>query len=142
MGDITPGRRVAIGTAGGAGGATAPLFWLLDGADSAGVAAACLQAVTGVVGFLFAVRHRPSPAPPPQAPPTPTAQAGVVEVVGPGDAVATAGGTAVTGFTGPAGGAGARVERTGNAEAHGPDSTATTGLDTTGRTGRGETAAP
>ncbi|MGK5533272.1 hypothetical protein [Streptomyces sp. URMC 129] len=123
MGDMTPARRVAIGTTALAAIATTPLFWLLDGPDSAQVAAACLQAATGVAALAYALFHRPSPAAPPPAP----APAAAIEVIGTGNAVATAGGTAVTGLTGPVGSGGARVENTGDAEAHGPGSNATTG---------------
>ncbi|MFE5326270.1 hypothetical protein ACFRCG_07755 [Embleya sp. NPDC056575] len=97
-----------------------PLIWLLDGPDNGQVVAASVQGATGVVALIWALLQKP--------PPAPGAQDVAVDT---GTARSTGGGATVTGVRRP-GGAGngsARVERSGDATAHGRDSSASTGID-------------
>ncbi|MFI1383158.1 hypothetical protein [Embleya sp. NPDC020886] len=99
-----------------------PLLWLLDGPDAGQLVGASVQGATGVGALVWAL-FRPQPTPVP----APTNE----EAVDTGSARATGGGEARTGIRGPAGpgGGSARAERTGDAVADGPGSSADTGID-------------
>ncbi|MFD3657932.1 hypothetical protein [Streptomyces sp. NPDC058620] len=108
-----------------AGIVSTPLVWLLDSPDTGQLVGASVQAATGIVALVWALL---------QPPPAPAPAPGPVDVaVNTGKAKATGGGTAHTGVRRP-GGAGtgsAKAERTGDATAEGPGSTAATGIDYT-----------
>jgi hypothetical protein len=98
-----------------------PLIWLLDGPGAGQIVAASVQGATGVAAVVWALLQEP--------PPSPAARDVASDT---GNARVTSGGTANTGVRRPGGGAGggpARVERTGDATAQGPDSSANTGID-------------
>ncbi|MFJ8406417.1 hypothetical protein ACIQ9K_39095 [Streptomyces microflavus] len=104
-----------------AGVVSTPLLWLLDSPDTGQLVGASVQAAAGIAALVWALLQRP-PAPVP----------GPADIaVGTGNAAGTDGGTAVTGVRRP-GGAGsgsAKAERTGDATATGPGSSASTGID-------------
>ncbi|MFI8435613.1 hypothetical protein ACIGJO_18030 [Streptomyces sp. NPDC079020] len=100
-----------------------PLLWLLDNPDTGQLVGASVQAATGIAALVWALLQRP-PAPAPVPGPADLA-------VNTGNADGTDGGTAHTGVRRP-GGAGtgsAKAERTGDATAQGPGSSAGTGID-------------
>ncbi|MEO3839875.1 hypothetical protein [Streptomyces sp. B22F1] len=95
-----------------------PFFWLLDNPDTGQLVAASVQGATGIAGLLWALLQSP-PAPQPG-----------VAAVDTGKARATGGGRASTGVRRPGAGSGpVRVERTGDATAEGPGSSASSGVD-------------
>ncbi|RSN42535.1 hypothetical protein DMH12_33430 [Streptomyces sp. WAC 04229] len=99
--------------------ASTPFFWLLDNPDTGQLVAASVQGATGIATLVWALMQSPV-----------NPQAGVV-VVDTGTAEATGGGRASTGVRGSqeVGNGPARAERTGDATADGPDSSASTGID-------------
>ncbi|MEW2436828.1 hypothetical protein AB0952_22180 [Streptomyces caniferus] len=108
-----------------AGIVSTPLVWLLDSPDTGQLVGASVQAATGIAALVWALLQRP-PAPAPVPGPVDVA-------VGTGKSKGTGGGTAHTGVRRP-GGAGtgsAKAERTGDAIADGPGSSAGTGIDYT-----------
>ncbi|GGW55996.1 hypothetical protein [Streptomyces griseoloalbus] len=96
-----------------------PFFWLLDDPDTGQLVAASVQGATGIAALAWALMQSPA-----------NAQPGAV-AIDTGKAEATAGGRAATGVrrTQEAGSGSVRVERTGDATADGPDSSASTGID-------------
>lgn len=112
--------KVATGVLGAAGIALTPTYWLLGGPDAGQLVAASVQGATGILALAWAVM-------------APSAAAPVSEdsAANTGKAQATAGGTAVTGVRRSAvsSGGSAAAQRTGDATAHGPGSTAATGID-------------
>ncbi|WP_406380413.1 hypothetical protein [Streptomyces sp. NBC_01618] len=96
-----------------------PFFWLLDSPDTGQLVAASVQGATGIAALVWALSQSSA-----------TPQPGVA-VVDTGKAKATGGGRASTGVRRPhdAGSGVIRVERTGDATAEGPDSSASTGVD-------------
>jgi hypothetical protein len=97
-----------------------PFFWLLDNPDTGQLVAASIQGATGIAALVWALMQSPAN---PQQP--------EVVVVDTGKAKATAGGQASTGMRRPqdAGSGPIRAERTGDATADGPGSSANTGVD-------------
>lgn len=122
--------KIAVLVAAGAGIVSTPLIWLLDGPDTGQLAGASVQAAAGIAALVWALFQ------PTAAPPGPRDTA-----VGTGKAEATGGGSAHTGVrrrggagsggpgSGGAGSGSAKAERTGDATAHGPGSSAGTGID-------------
>lgn len=120
---MSQGWRLTVIVAAVAGVVSTPLIWLLDSPDAGQLVGATVQAATGIAALVWALLQRP-PAPVPLPGPADLA-------LGTGNAEGTDGGTAHTGVRRP-GGAGtgsAKVERTGNATAQGPGSSASTGVD-------------
>lgn len=113
-------RKVTIGVLGGAGIALTPTYWLVGGADGGQLVAASVQGATGILALAWAAVQPPAAEP-----------ASEDSAADTGKAHATAGGRAVTGVRRPPGspGGSAKASRTGDARAHGPGSTATTGID-------------
>lgn len=106
-----------------AGVVTTPLIWLLDSPDAGQLAGASIQGAAGITALVWAVFQRSSSLSPAPGP-------GDV-AVDTGTAQATGGGAAHTGVRRP-GGAGTgqgRAERTGDATAQDPGSSASTGID-------------
>lgn len=99
--------------------ASTPFFWLLDNPDTGQLVAASVQGATGIAALVWALM---------QSPANPQAEVAVVDT---GKAKATGGGRASTGVRRPqdAGSGAIRAERTGDATADGPDSSASTGVD-------------
>lgn len=99
---------------------TTPLVWLLGSPDAAQLACASVQAATGIVALLWAMRSGPSAHTPARD-----------EVHRSGAAKARDGGHANTGIKRPGGrGDGsAIVKDTGPSTAHGPGSTADSGIN-------------
>jgi hypothetical protein len=122
--------KIVIGVVAGAGIALTPLYWLLGGPDAGQLVAGSVQCATGIIALAWAV-FVPAAAPP-VARDQPVAGAGD-SAVNTGKAQAADGGRAVTGVRRPpgAGGGSARAERTGDASARGPGSSASTGIDYT-----------
>jgi hypothetical protein len=114
--------KVVIGVVAGAAVVLTPLYWLLGGPDVGQLVAGSVQCATGIIALAWAV-FVPSA-------PQPTARDSAVST---GRAQAAGGGRAVTGVRRPpgAGSGSAKAERTGDATAHGPGSTASTGIDYT-----------
>ncbi|WP_442812979.1 hypothetical protein [Streptomyces sp. NBC_01343] len=107
--------------AGAAGIVSTPLFWLLHSPDTGQLVGASVQAATGIAALIWALLQRvPAPVPGPAD-----------LAVDTGNADGTDGGTAHTGVRRPgsAGTGSAKVKRTGGATAHGPGSSAGTGVD-------------
>lgn len=100
--------------------ASTPFFWLLDTPDTGQMVAASVQGATGIAALVWALVQSPATA----------QQAGVV-ASDTGKAQASGGGQASTGVRRPrdAPSGPVRAERTGDATAEGPDSTASTGVD-------------
>jgi hypothetical protein len=96
-----------------------PFFWLLNSPDTGQLVAASVQGATGIAALVWALMQSPA-----------TPQPGVA-AVDTGKAKATDGGRASTGVRRPqdAGNGPIRAERTGDATADGPDSSASTGVD-------------
>lgn len=96
-----------------------PFFWLLDNPDTGQLVAASVQGATGIAALAWALMQSPT-----------SPQPGAV-AIDTGKAKATAGGRASTGVRRPqeAGSGTVRAERTGDATADGPDSSASTGID-------------
>jgi hypothetical protein len=96
-----------------------PFFWLLDSPDTGQLVAASVQGATGIAALVWALLQSSA-----------TPQPGVA-VLDTGKAKATGGGRASTGVRRPqdAGSGTIRVDRTGDATAEGPDSSANTGVD-------------
>ncbi len=113
-------RKVTTGVLGGAGIALTPMYWLLGGANSGQLVAASVQGATGILALAWAVMQ-----------PSAAAPASDDSAADTGKAHATGGGRAVTGVRRPPGSSGgsAKAERTGDATAHGPGSSTTTGID-------------
>ncbi|PWJ02152.1 hypothetical protein DKG34_40270 [Streptomyces sp. NWU49] len=112
--------KIAVVVVAVAGIVSTPLVWLLDDPDTGQLVGASVQAAAGIAALLWAMFQHAPPAPGPQD-----------TAVDTGAAEATGGASARTGVRRP-GGAGsgsARVERTGDATAHGPGSSANTGID-------------
>lgn len=120
--------KIVIGVIAGVGIALTPAYWLLGGSDTGQLVAASVQCATGIIALAWAV-FAPSAAPP--APGDhPVAGDSAVNT---GKAQAVGGGRANTGVRRPPGaGIGpTKAEGTGTASAHGPGSTANTGIDYT-----------
>jgi len=96
-----------------------PFFWLLDNPDTGQLVAASVQGATGIAALAWALM---------QSSATPPSEVAVVDT---GKAKATGGGRASTGVRRQqdAGSGAIRAERTGDAAADGPDSSASTGID-------------
>jgi hypothetical protein len=96
-----------------------PFFWLLGNPDAGQLVAASVQGATGIAALVWALMQS-------SANPQPG-----VAVIDTGNAMATGGGRASTGVRRPQdGGSGpVRAERTGDATADGPDSSASSGID-------------
>lgn len=120
---MSQGWKITVIVAAAAGVVSTPLVWLLDSPNTGQLVGATVQAATGIAALVWALLQRP-PAPAPVPRPADLA-------VDTGKADGTDGGTAHTGVRRP-GGAGtgsAKAERTGDATAHGPGSSAGTGVD-------------
>ncbi|MGV9311937.1 hypothetical protein ACWDR0_07040 [Streptomyces sp. NPDC003691] len=100
--------------------ASTPLFWLLGSPNTGQLVAASVQGAAGVAALLWAFLQASRPAPLPDS-----------VVTGTGNARATGGGRASTGLRRrqEARDAPTRVDRTGDATAEGPGSSANTGID-------------
>lgn len=120
---MSQGWKITVIVAAVAGVVSTPLVWLLDSPDTGQLVGATVQAATGIAALVWALLQRP-PAPTPVPGPADLA----VET---GNAEGTDGGTAHTGVRrrGGAGTGSAKAERTGNATAQGPGSSAGTGVD-------------
>jgi hypothetical protein len=96
-----------------------PFFWLLDNPDTGQLVAASVQGATGIAALVWALMQSSA-----------NSQPGVA-AVDTGKAKATGGGRASTGVRRPqeAGSGPVRAERTGDATADGPGSSASTGVD-------------
>ncbi|MFE5375678.1 hypothetical protein [Streptomyces mirabilis] len=96
-----------------------PFFWLLDSPDTGQLVAASVQGATGIAALVWALMQSSASLQP------------AVAVADTGKAKATGGGRASTGVRGPQDAASGpiRAERTGDATADGPDSSASTGID-------------
>ncbi|MGW2027388.1 hypothetical protein [Streptomyces decoyicus] len=120
---MSHGWKITVMVAAAAGVVSTPLVWLLDSPDTGQLVGATVQAATGIAALVWALMQRP---------PDPTPVPGLADLaVETGNADGTDGGTAHTGVRRP-GGAGtgsAKAERTGNATAQGPGSSAGTGVD-------------
>ncbi|MDX3766913.1 hypothetical protein PV683_14325 [Streptomyces sp. AK08-01B] len=115
---MSRGRKTAIVVVASAGIVSTPLFWLLDKPDTGQLVGASIQGATGIAALLWALFQR-SAAPGPDDAALDT-----------GRAKASGGATARTGVKrGNADSGSARAERTGDATASGPGSTASTGID-------------
>ncbi|MFE4539314.1 hypothetical protein ACFRKB_30340 [Streptomyces scopuliridis] len=102
--------------------ASTPFFWLMDNPDTGQMVGASVQGAVGIGALVVALmRSSADPEPP---------QLGFV-VLDTGRATVTDGGQAATGVRGTpeAGNVPFRVERTGDATADGPGSSASTGVD-------------
>ncbi|MFE7111155.1 hypothetical protein ACFU98_32285 [Streptomyces sp. NPDC057575] len=112
-------RKITIMVVAGVLTVSTPFFWLLDTPDTGQLVAASVQGATGIAGLVWALMQSAA-----------TPQPGVA-VVDTGNAEATAGGRASTGVRRPqeAGSGPVRAERTGDATADGPGSSASTGVD-------------
>ncbi|MGW0960774.1 hypothetical protein ACWD4K_17435 [Streptomyces gelaticus] len=120
---MSPGWKITVMMVAVASVVSTPLVWLLDSPDTGQLVGATVQAATGIAALVWALLQRP-PAPAPVPGPADLA-------VDTGNADGSGGGTAHTGVRRP-GGAGtgsAKAERTGNATAQGPGSSAGTGVD-------------
>ncbi|WP_331769352.1 hypothetical protein OG948_36850 (plasmid) [Embleya sp. NBC_00888] len=120
---MSQGWKITVVVVAGMVIVSTPLVWLLDGPDTGQIVGASVQGATGVVALLWTLlRQQPTP---------PTPSPGNEEAIDTGSARATGGGNAHTGIRGPAGpgGGSARAERTGDAVADGPGSSAGTGID-------------
>jgi hypothetical protein len=99
-----------------------PFFWLLDNPDTGQLVAASVQGATGIAALVWSLMQ--SPADPRQP---------AVVAIDTGKAEASAGGRASTGVRRPqdagSGNGPVRAERTGEARADGPGSSASTGVD-------------
>ncbi|MGW1278841.1 hypothetical protein ACWD4V_18055 [Streptomyces tsukubensis] len=98
--------------------ASTPVFWLLGSPNTGQLVAASIQGATGISALLWAFLQASRPAPQPESAVTDT-----------GKARATGGGRASTGVRRPQEALPTRVERTGDATAEGPGSSANTGID-------------
>lgn len=118
---MSQGWKITVIVAAAVGVVSTPLVWLLDSPDTGQLVGASVQAATGIAALVWALLHRP-PAPA-------TGPADVA--VNTGKAEGIDGGTAHTGVRRPGGsGTGsAKAERTGDATAQGPGSSASTGVD-------------
>lgn len=115
---MSRGWKTAIVVVASAGIVSTPLFWLLDKPDTGQLVGASVQGATGIAALLWALFQKP-------ADPGPADTA-----VDTGRAKASGGATARTGVKRRGAGSGsARAERTGDATATGPGSTASTGVD-------------
>ncbi|MFJ4950844.1 hypothetical protein [Streptomyces sp. NPDC088760] len=123
--DVSQSWKITVMVAAVAGIVSTPLLWLLDSPDTGQLVGASVQAATGIAALAWALLQRP---PVPAPPPGPSDVA-----VDTGNAEGTGGGTAHTGVRRPgaAGTGTAKAERTGNATADGPGSSAGTGVDYT-----------
>ncbi|MEE1832670.1 hypothetical protein PUT24_17770 [Streptomyces sp. SP17KL33] len=115
---MSRGWKTAIVVAASAGIFSTPLFWLLDKPDTGQLVGASVQSAAGIAALLWAVFRTPT-APEPGDAASDT-----------GRAEASGGATAMTGVKRRSPGPGsARAERTGDANATGPGSAASTGVD-------------
>ncbi|WP_326770342.1 hypothetical protein OG978_41895 (plasmid) [Streptomyces sp. NBC_01591] len=124
---MSRGWKITVMVVGVAGVVSTPLVWLLDSPDTGQLVGASVQAATGIAALVWALLQRP-PAPAPAPTPVPGPADSAVDT---GKADGIDGGTAHTGVRRP-GGAGtgsAKAERTGDATAQGPGSSAGTGID-------------
>ncbi|MFI6585645.1 hypothetical protein [Embleya sp. NPDC050493] len=120
---MSQGWKITVAVIAGLVIVSTPLLWLLDGPGTGQIVGASVQAATGVGALLWALLGQ-QPTPPA---PLPVNE----EVIVTGSAQGTDGGDAHTGIKGPAGpgGGSSRAERTGDAVADGPGSSAGTGID-------------
>ena len=120
--------KIVIGVIAGAGIALTPAYWLLGGSDAGQLVAGSVQCATGIIALAWAV-FVPSAAPP--APGDHPAAGD--SAVNTGTALVFDRARGNTGVRRPqgAGSGSARAERTGTVIAHGPGSTANTGIDYT-----------
>ncbi|MEU0632268.1 hypothetical protein [Streptomyces sp. NPDC005989] len=122
---MSRGWEITVMVVGVAGVVSTPLVWLLDSPDTGQLVGASVQAATGIAALVWALLQRP---PAPALTPVPGPADSAVDT---GKADGTDGGAAHTGVRRP-GGAGtgsAKAERTGDATAQGPGSSAGTGID-------------
>jgi hypothetical protein len=114
--------KVAVVVVAVAGIVSTPLVWLLNSPDTGQLVGASIQGAVAVAALVWALFQQP------QQPPAPTAADVVMDT---GEARATRGGWASTGVRRPGGARGgtARAQRTGQATAQGPGSSASTGID-------------
>ncbi|MFJ8768823.1 hypothetical protein [Streptomyces clavifer] len=120
---MSRGWKITVMVVAVAGVVSTPLLWLLDSPDTGQLVGASVQAAAGIAALVWALLQRP-----PALAPVP----GPVDLaVATGNAAGTDGGTAISGVRRPGGaGAGsAKAERTGDATAQGPGSSAGTGID-------------
>ncbi|MEV0695053.1 hypothetical protein [Streptomyces sp. NPDC050388] len=112
-------RKITIMVVAGVLTVSTPFFWLLDNPDTGQLVAASVQGATGIAALVWALM---------QSPATPQPSVAAVDT---GNAKATGGGRASTGVRRPqdAGSGPVRAERTGDATADGPGSSASTGVD-------------
>ncbi|MFE7128289.1 hypothetical protein [Streptomyces sp. NPDC057617] len=112
-------RKITVMVMAGVLTVSTPFFWLLNNPDTGQLVAASVQGATGVAALAWALMQS-------SANPQPG-----VATVDTGTAKATGGGRATTGVRRPQGtGSGpVRAERTGDATADGPGSSASTGVD-------------
>lgn len=120
---MSHGWKITVMVAAAVGVVSTPLVWLLDSPDAGQLVGASVQAATGIAALVWALLQRP---------PVPAPVPGLADLaVDTGKAEGTGGGTAISGVRRP-GGAGtgsAKAERTGDAIAQGPGSSANTGVD-------------
>lgn len=122
---MSRGGKITIIVAAVIGIVSTPLFWLLNNPDTGQLVGASVQAATGIAALVWAML---------QGPPAPTSAPEPADVAtATGSAKTTGGGTAYTGVRRPrgAGTGSAKAERTGDATADGPGSSASTGVDYT-----------
>ncbi|MDT0549212.1 hypothetical protein [Streptomyces lonegramiae] len=114
------GWTITIRVAAAAGIVSTPLFWLLDGPNAGQLVGSSVQGATSVAALVWTLFHSTSPGSDDTA-------------IDTGKAWATGGGGAHSGVRRPGGsGIGAATAvRTGDATAHGPGSSAVTGIDYT-----------
>ncbi|MFF1640634.1 hypothetical protein ACFVXA_23985 [Streptomyces sp. NPDC058246] len=112
-----------------AGIVSTPLFWLLNSPDTGQLVAASVQGLVAIAAFVWALMQPPAgPSRPPSA-----NSAAADRAAHTGGAEARDGGSAATGIRRAAGseGGSAVAEHTGDATAHGPGSSASTGIEYT-----------
>ncbi|MFF4693492.1 hypothetical protein [Streptomyces sp. NPDC001307] len=116
---VSRSRKITVVVVAGVLTVSTPFFWLLDNPDTGQLVAATVQGATGIAALVWALLQS-----------SVNPQPGVV-VVDTGKAKATGGGRAFTGVRRPqdAGSGPVQAERTGDATADGPDSSASTGVD-------------
>lgn len=118
---MSQGWKIVIMLVASAGIVSTPFFWLLGDPNTGQLVAASIQGATSIAALVWTLFQQPS-----------TSATGSRDTaVDTGKAKTTAGGKASTGVRRPhgAGSGFGRAERTGDASANGPGSSANTGID-------------
>ncbi|WP_327434661.1 hypothetical protein [Streptomyces sp. NBC_01236] len=115
---MSQGWKITVIVLAAAGVLSTPLFWLLDSPDAGQLAGASIQAAVGIAALVWALFQHSENRTDDTA-------------IRTGQALASGGGTAVTGIKRPQGqgNGSAKAERTGTATATGDGSSAVSGID-------------